>query len=83
MENNLKPVICLRATIHKRGTPYPEMEFDQEAAKHGKLYTTYACSTNSDIKARLDEHYNRHPKATEAAFFWYEMFKDPIKTEEV
>jgi hypothetical protein len=69
--------------MHKRGTPYPEMEFDQEAAKYGRMYTSYACFCNEDIKARLDEHYNRHPKATEAPFFWYEMFKEPIKKENV
>jgi hypothetical protein len=82
MEKELPPVLALRATTHKRGTPYPEMEFDQEAAKYGRVYTSYACSSNEDIKLRLDEHYNRYPKATEATFFWYEMFKDVNKTEE-
>ena len=82
MEKELPPVIALRATTHKRGTPYPEIEFDQEAAKYGRVYTPYACFCNEDIKIKLDEQYNKNPKATEATFFWYEMFKEPIKTEE-
>jgi hypothetical protein len=83
MEKELPPVIALRAATHKRGTPYPEMVFDEEASRYGRVYTSYACSSNEDIKARLDEHYQRHPKATEATYFWYEMFKEPIKKENV
>jgi hypothetical protein len=82
MEKELPPVIALRAATHKRGTPYPEMVFDQEAAKHGKKYSSYACSSNEDIKLRIEEHYNRHPKAAEATYFWYEIYKEPIKKEE-
>ncbi len=83
MEKELPPVIALRAATHKRGTPYPEMVFDEEASRYGRVYTSYACSSNEDVKARLDEHYQRHPKATEATYFWYEMFKEPIKKENV
>lgn len=83
MEKELPPVLALRAATHKRGTPYPEMEFDQEALKYGRKYSTYVCTCNEDIKMRLDEHYNRHPKATEASYFWYEIYKEPLKKEEV
>jgi hypothetical protein len=76
MENELPPVIALRAATHKKGTPYPEMEFDREAEKWGRMYTSYACFSNEDIKIKLDEHYNKNPKAVECTYFWYELFKE-------
>jgi hypothetical protein len=79
----LPPVIALRAFKHIKGTPYPEMKFDQEAAKWGRKYTSYACFSNEDIKLRLDEQYTKNPKATETTIFYYELFKEPIKTEEI
>lgn len=79
----LPPVIALRALKHIKGTAYPELVFDQEAAKWGRLYTSYACFSNEDIKLRLDEQYTKNPKATEGTIFYYEMFKEPIKTEGV
>ena len=81
-EKELPPVIALRAATHKRGSPYPEMIFDDEASRYGRVYSSYACTCNDDIKQRLDEHYQKNPKATECTYFWYEMFKEPIKMEE-
>lgn len=80
--NELPPVIALRVLKHIKGTPYPEMEFDQEAAKYGRVYTSYACFSNEDIKFRLDEQYAKNPKSTEGTIFYYEMYKEPIKKEE-
>lgn len=82
-EKELPPVIALRALKHIKGSPYPEMEFDQEAAKYGRMYTSYACFSNEDIKFRLDEQYAKNSKITEATIFYYEMYKEPIKKEEV
>jgi hypothetical protein len=81
-EKELPPVLALRAATHKRGTPYPEMTFDPIAEQYGRKYSSYPCYCNEDIKQRLDEHYNRNPKATEATYFWYELYKEPNKTEE-
>jgi hypothetical protein len=83
MENELRPVLALRAATHKRGTPYPEMEFDKEAEKYGRKLSSFPCYSNDDIKMRLDEHYNRNPKSNEATYFWYEIYKEPPKKEEV
>ena len=83
MENELPPVIALRAAKHIKGTPYPELIFDQEAVKYGRMYTTYACFSNEDIKQKLDEHYTKHPKSNECTYFWYELYKEPIKMEAV
>jgi len=82
MENELPPVLALRAATHKRGTPYPEMVFEEEAIKYGRKYSSYPCFSNEDIKTKLDEHYNKNPKSNECTYFWYELFKEPIKTEE-
>lgn len=82
-EKELPPVIALRVLKHIKGTPYPEMQFDQEAAKYGRIYTSYACFSNEDIKFRLDEQYSKNPKATEGTIFYYEMYKDTTKKEEV
>ena len=80
-EKELPPVIALRAATHKRGTPYPQMEFDAEASRYGRVYSNSSCASNEDIKQRLDEHYQKYPKATECTYFWYEMFKEPLKME--
>lgn len=82
-EKELPPVIALRVLKHIKGTPYPEMQFDQEAAKYGRVYTSYACSSNEDIRLRLDEQYTKNPKAIEGTIFYYEMYKEPLKKEEV
>jgi hypothetical protein len=79
----LPPVIALKAAVHKKGTPYPEMVFDQSVEKYGRMYTEFACYSNEDIKTKLDEHYQRNPKATDCTYFWYELFKEPIKTEQL
>ena len=76
MEKELPPVIALRAATHKKGTPFPEMEFDKEAEKWGRMYTSYACFSNEDIKNKLEEQYNKYPKATDCTYFWYEIFKE-------
>ena len=81
-EKELPPVIALRVLKHTKGTPYPEMQFDQEVAKYGRVYTSYACFCNEDIKIRLDEQYAKNPKATEGTIFYYEIYKEPIKKEE-
>ena len=81
MDSELPPVIALRASKHVKGSPYPEMIFDEEAAKWGRKYSSYACFSNEDIKNRLDEHYGRNPKAIDCTYFWYELFKEPVKTE--
>jgi hypothetical protein len=82
-EKELPPVIALRVLKHAKGTPYPEMQFDQEAVKYGRVYTSYACFSNEDIKLRLDEQYTKNPKAVEGTIFYYEMYKEPTKKEEV
>jgi hypothetical protein len=79
MEKELPPVIALRAATHKKGTPYPEMEFDKEAEKWGRMYSSFPCYSNEDIKLKLDEHYAKYPKANDCTYFWYELFKEPIK----
>lgn len=80
-EKELPPVLALRAATHKRGTPYPEMEFDPVAAEYGKRYSSYPCYSNEDIKKTLDEQYQKNAKITEATYFWYEIYKEPTKTE--
>lgn len=82
-DTQLPPVLALRAAVHKKGTPYPQMEFDGAAEKYGRMYTNYVCYSNEDIKQKLDEHYSKHPKAAECTYFWYELFKESIKTEQV
>lgn len=82
MEKELPPVIELRAAVHKRGTPYPELEFDEEASKYGRTLSTYPCFSNADIKSKLDEHYGRYPKSDECTYFWYELFKERPKKEQ-
>lgn len=82
MDKDLPPVIALKAAKHVKGTPYPEMDFDKEAEQYGRRYTAYACFSNEDIKNRLDEHYQKYPKAVDCTYFWYEMFKD-VKKEQV
>jgi len=80
-EKELPPVLALRAATHKKGTPYPQMEFDGVAEKYGRMYSSYVCYSNEDIQQKLDEHYGKHPKAIECTYFWYELFKEPIKAE--
>lgn len=82
MENELPPVIALRAAKHIRNTPYPEMVFDEEAAKWGRKYSSFACYSNEDIKNMLDAHYTKNPKSNECTYFWYELFKEPVKMEQ-
>jgi len=76
MEKELPPGIALRAATHKKGTPYPEMNFDSEAEKYGRMYTSFVCYSNEDIKTKLEEHYTKHPKAVDCAYFWYEIYKE-------
>lgn len=76
MKKELPPVISLRAATHKKGTPYPEMDFDKEVEKWGRMHSSFVCYSNEDIKAKLDEHYTKHPKANDCTYFWYEMYKE-------
>ena len=76
MEKELPPVIALRAATHKKGTPYPEINFDSEAEKYGRMYSSFVCYSNEDIKNKLEEHYTKHPKAVDCTYFWYEMYKE-------
>ncbi len=76
MEKELPPVIALRAATHKKGTPYPEINFDNEAEKYGRMYSSFVCYSNEDIKNKLEEHYTKHPKAVDCTYFWYEMYKE-------
>ena len=82
-EINLPPVIALRAATHKKGSAIPEMVFDQTIEKYGRMHTNYVCYSNEDIKQKLEEHYAKYPKATECTYFWYELYKEPIKKEEI
>jgi hypothetical protein len=74
--------ITLKVSTHKKGTPFPEMIFDEQACNYGKMYTSYACFSNEDIKRKLTEHYEKYPKANECVYFWYEMYKEPIKEQQ-
>lgn len=62
--------------FHKRGDPYPEIDFSELSGMNLSWVSPAVCLTNDQIRETLEKQYAKNSKLTRGEYIYYLIYKE-------